>query len=495
MAESALDHGSSTGDDYKKEIEAVYDRMQTLTMEEMTRIHDASMDILKNTGIIFNDPEALEIFVENDFRVHNKTVFFQEKDISKALESCPSRFKINARNPAKSVWVGEDDFVFLPSSGAPFIATKTGGQRQATIEDYENFCKLVQTSKHVDMIASTMVGPNDIPTDKAHLDMLLANILLCDKPFMGSSFSRQGCRDTMEMASIVWGGKEKLKEMPVTVNLINPLSPLAYSEEMTGSIIECSRLRQPLLIANMVMAGSSGPIRLAGVLAMQTAEVLAGLVLAQLVGPGTPIIIGATSTPLDMKSGAAPIGAPEVPVLVSMTAQMARFYKLPSRSGGSLTDAHFPDAQAGMESALTLLTAARNGVNFILQGCGTMGGYMTISYEKFIMDEEMCGMIRTMLSPVEITDESIDVENIKKVGAGGQFLTQPVTLKRCRSEFFLPELNNRKNYSAWTSAGSKPIHVLAAEKVAERLEHYQKPEIDAAVEKALHDYVNLRKQK
>lgn len=468
----------------------MYDRMQTLTRDEMTMIHEGSMDILENYGIVFNHEEAVGLFRKNGFKTDGNRVFIKEENVYKFLETCPSRFRVTARNPEKSVWIGEDDFVFLPSSGAPFISTIDGHQRRATIEDYQNFCRLVHTSASVDMIASTMVGPSDIPSHKAHLDMLLANLTLCDKPFMGSSFSQQGCRDTIEMAAIVWGGKDKITETPVTVNLINPLSPLAYSKEMSGAIIELARYRQPLVIANMIMAGSSGPIRLAGVTALQNAEVMAGLVLSQMVGPGTPVIYGATSVPLDMKSGAAPIGAPEVAILASITAQMARFYKLPCRTGGSLTDAHAPDAQAGMESALALITAARNGANFILHACGTMGGYMAIGYEKFVIDEEACAMVRTILSPVEVSKESIDTETIKVVGAGGQFLTHPSTLQRCRTEFFLPVLNNRKNNDKWMKSGAKSIQETAADQVKNRLESFQAPDMPEETKQRLAAYVD-----
>jgi len=467
--------------------------MQTLTKGQMTKLHDASMDILENTGVVFNESEALKIFKKNGFKVDGKTVFFTEKDLTKALESAPARFKVTARNPEKSVIIGGDDFVFVPAYGAPFITASNGEQRKATMQDYENFCKLVQTSKYIDMNGIVMVEPSDVPSETAYLDMLFSNIVLCDKAFMGSTHSKKSACDTIEMAGIVWGNKKKIKEMPVTVSLINVLTPLQFSEEMAGALIELARYSQPCVVANMVMAGASGPISLPGVLALLNAEILAGLTLAQLVGPGTPIIYGSTSTPIDMKSAAGATGAPEVPMLVSATAQMAQFYNLPSRSGGGLTDAHFPDAQAGIEAALTLYTAARNGINFILNSCGHLGSHMSMSYEKFIMDEELCGMIRHLLKRMEITDENIDVEEIKSVGIGGQYLTLPKTVKLCRTGFFMTDLMNRKNYQAWSKAGSKRIDEVSSDLLARRLASYEKPETDPAIENALSEYVTKRK--
>jgi trimethylamine--corrinoid protein Co-methyltransferase len=243
------------------------------------------------------------------------------------------------------------------------------------------------------------------------------------------------------------------------------------------------------------MAGGSGPVTLDGVLALQNAEILAGITLAQLVRPGVPVVYGSTSSAMDMKTGALSIGAPELSKNIHLTAQMARFYNLPSRSGGSLTDALAVDAQAGAESALALSTAARSGINFILHSCGILGSYIAMSFEKFLIDEEVCGMVRNMLKPLALTDESIDINVIKEVGIGGQYLTHPKTFQLCRTEFFMPTLMSRKNPDAWMKAGKKRIDELAEDKVAQRLASYERPEIDPGIEKKLTEYVEERKNK
>ncbi len=246
-------------------------------------------------------------------------------------------------------------------------------------------------------------------------------------------------------------------------------------------------------MASLIMAGGSGPVTLAGVLALQNAEILAGITLAQLVRAGAPVIYGSTSSAMDMKTGALSIGAPELSKNIHMVAQMARFYNLPSRAGGGLTDALAMDAQAGVESALALSTAARIGINFILHSCGILGSYIAMSFEKFLVDEEACGLIRSMQKPLEITDESIDIDVIKQVGIGGQYLTHPKTFKLCRTEFHMPALMARQNPDAWSKAGKKSIDMIAEDRVAQRLATYEKPEIDPAIEKELTQYVENRK--
>ncbi|MGA6927448.1 MAG: trimethylamine methyltransferase family protein [Desulfosarcina sp.] len=474
----------------------MYDRMQTISTEQMTRIHDASMALLSSVGVAFNEPEALEIFASNGFRVDGKTVYMTEAQVQQALASAPSTFTVTARNPEKSVALGEDDFVFVPGYGAPFVALPDGSQRHATMADYDNFCKLVQTSKSIDMNGFMMVEPSDVPPETAHLDMMFSSIVLCDKPFMGSPVSRQGARDCIEMASLLWGGKEKLAAAgPVSVSLINSLSPLQFSDEMAGSLIELARAGQGCVIASLIMAGSSGPVTLAGVLALQNAEILAGITLAQLVHPGVPVIYGSTSSAMDMRSGGLSIGCPELSMVVSATAQLARFYKLPSRGGGGLTDAHFADGQAAGESALALSTATRSGINFILHAAGILGSYIAMSFEKFLMDEEMCGVLRKLIKPIDFSDDAIDVEMIKTVGIGGQYLTQPKTFKLCRTEFYNTDFLNRQNYAAWRAAGSKRIDQAATDMLSQRLAAYEKPPIDPDIETALTAYVARRKNK
>ena len=470
-------------------------RIPNYSKKELTHIHDASMDLLKNIGVAFKDDEALGIFKKNGFRVDGNTIFFSEKQVCRAVESAPAHFKVAARNPANSVSIGGDGVALAPGYGAAFIITRDGEQRNATMADYDMFCKLVQTSRTIDMNGFLMAAPSDLPAETAHLDMLYSNITLCDKPFMGSPVSRTGVEDCIEMASMVWGGKENLTESPVTVSLITPLSPLQYSAEMAGAVITLARYNQACILSALIMAGSSGPLGLAGVLVQQNAEILAGVTLTQLVRPGAPVIIGGTSAIMDMRTGCLSMGAPEVARISSATTQMAKFYNLPARSGSANTDAHFPNAQAGFESATNFHVALQNGSNYILHAAGILGAYNAMSFEKFIIDEEICSQILESLKPVTITDESIDIDSIKEVGIGGNYLTHPKTYEQCRSAFYLSNLVNRNGFSGWQEEGAKNITDKAAELLEERLSAYVKPDIDPQLEKDLFAYVQKTRKK
>ncbi len=469
------------------------DRMQVFSRDEITLIHDASMEILSETGVKFCAAEAVEIFQQHGFKTDGPRVFITEADVLRALETTPSRFSVHARDPDKMVSIGEDDFVFLPTAGAPNVSDADGDRRPATLADYHICCKLVQTSDQLDMNGFAMIQPTELPSQTAHLDMQLANMLMCDKPALGASMFRQAALDSLEMTAIAWGGKENMQKQPVIATVVSAASPLKYAGDEAETIIDFARLGQPLVITDMVLAGTSGPVSLPGLLAQANAEILSGTVLAQLVGPGTPVVYGSVSAPSDMRTVVSAVGAPEAVALASAVIQVARFYRLPCRTGGMLTNAHCPDAQAAAEATLMMSTAVRNGANFILHACGQLGSYISMSFEKWLLDEEVCRTLRRMLTAMDINVASIDVETIKSLGSDGNYLTHPTTFKHCRS-LYRPNLFTRNDYQQWRNQGGKRVSQVAAENLDKRLAQYQKPPIDAGLEQELREFVDRRKQ-
>jgi trimethylamine--corrinoid protein Co-methyltransferase len=459
--------------------------MQTLSPQDIDKIHQATMAILAQTGVAFNDPVSVDLFKKSGFKVDGKTVFLTEKEVMKAVSQAPPAFTVKALNPQKSVKIGGNDFALLPGYGAPFVTEPGGVLRDSLFSDYENFVKLVHGSKYLDMNGFLMVEPNDCSLDVAHLDMFLSGLVKCDKPLMGTPLSRKAAKDCVELLAVAFGGNDKLMDQPATVSLCNSLSPLQFSEEMAASIVELARGGQAVCVAALIMTGSSGPITIPGVLALQNAEILAGVTLAQLARPGAPVIYGSTSSAMDMKSGSLSIGAPELSVFTSFTAQIADHYKLPSRSGGGLCDSMLTDAQAGAESALGLFNAINSGINFVIHAAGILGGYISISLEKFILDEEVAGMIKRMIKPTVFDDETIDLASIQKVGPGGHYLNEPKTFKLCRKELFLTSVMNRANSETWVKNGKMDLEAVATLKVKERLARYQAPDFPPSLKKDL----------
>ena len=461
-------------------------RDEVLSPDDIEQIHNTSMKIMANVGVRFPDDDVIAVFKEHGVKTDGHTVYLEEKQMMDALESVPKQFTILARNSDRNVTVGDGKPVFAPGYGAPFLVDYEVGKRAPTMEDYHNLVKLAHALPNQDMSGHLIVEPEGVPAP--HLAMLHAHMVHSDKAFIGSAAGAVGARHTMEMAAILLG-EDTVKENAVTISLINSLTPLGYSDEMLAALMEYARRRQPVIIAALAMCGSTGPVTLAGTLALQTAELLAGIALTQLVSPGTPVVFGSTSTNIDMKSGALAIGSPELSLMIAAHAQLARYYGLPSRSGGSLADASFPDAQAGFESMFGLLTTVNSGVDFVLHAAGILNAYLVFSYEKFVLDDEMCGMLRHFQRGIEVTPETLAYDVIANVGSGGNYLMETHTLQRCRTEFWQPTLVDRSGLDAWMEGGRQRAVDRAHERWRKLVEEHEDPLLDETVARQLRTFV------
>ncbi len=468
------------------------DRMQTIDKSELDKIHQATLRVLMETGIRFQDEEAVEIFKQHGIKTDKDVVFIDPKTLESAIESVPSQFTLQGRNPSKNVTIGGDHIALAPGYGSCQILTASGEMRDPVCEDYDNFCKLVHTSKILNMNGCLMVDPSDIDPRKSHRYMLRSNILLCDKPFFGSSVSREAAQDSFHMAGMAWGGKDQIKDKSVMIAIINSLSPLQYSAEMAGAIVEYAKNGQANMLGGMVMAGATGPVKLQGTIVLQNAEFLSGVVLAQLTRPGAPCVYGGTSTITDMRTGLPSVGAPEQMIMQNAQSQIARYYNLPCRGSGGISDGFIPDGQAAMESAMSLMNTLRSGSHFIMQSAGILSAYLAMSYEKFIMDEEILAKLLRIFKPLDFSEEHIDLETIQTIGIGDEYLTHPTTYKHFKKEYYVSGLTRRQSYEAWVESGKKTIHEKAGQKVKERIEAYKKPDISPDIEKDLNKYAELK---
>ena len=452
-------------------------------------IHKYSLELLNDTGIRFPNEKALRIFRGHGFRTDGEMVFFKEKDIQTALETIPSVFTIKARNPEKDIRIGGDSYMMAPGYGPPFIIEPSGEKRNALLDDVHKFCKLVQTSKYLDFNSSIVVQPTEVPQETAHLDILLATLLMTDKPIMGSSSSEIAARDSLKLAEMVWDNTDE----PVMISLVDSLSPLQYAAEMVDSLMVFAKAGQPLIVHSSCSLGSTGPITIAGSLVISNATTLAGICLAQLINPGTPIVYGLGGSPTEMKTGGYVNASPEDAKHTAIVTALGRYYSIPCRSQGALTESFCLDYQAGMESAMMLTTAALSGANLSLHACGTYGSMLGMSYEKFIADEDLCGAVKKLMQPVEFTDDAFAMDMIKELGTSGNYLMEMHTLKRCRSEFFIPDLSIRTIHNKWLEMEPRDITERASGILTKRFAEYEKPEIDSDIEKRLVQYVNKRK--
>jgi trimethylamine--corrinoid protein Co-methyltransferase len=461
-----------------------------LDKTSLDNIHQYSLDLLKDTGIRFPSDKALAVFKKHGVRVDGSMVHFEDKDIQRTLQTVPAAFSIEARNPARNIRIGENNYVMAPGYGPPFIIGPTGEKRDANRADVETFCKLVQTSKSLDFNSAMVVQPKDAPPETVHLDILLATMTLTDKPLMGSSVSETAACDSLKLAEIIWGRLDR----PVMLSLINSLSPLQYAQESVEALMVFAEAGQPAIIHSACTLGLTGPITIAGSLVVSNATTLAGICLAQLINPGTPLVYGLGGSPVDMRTGEYVNASPEDAKNVALAAAMGEYYTMPCRGQGALTESFCLDYQAGMESAVMLTVAALSGIHVGLHNCGTFGSMIAMSFEKFIADEDLCSVVKALMKPLELTEEAVALDLIKEMGTAGNYLMQDHTLNRCRTEFFLPDLGIRTLYTNWLEMEPREITARAGLLLNKRLAEYEKPEIDVKIEEKLVDYVKQRKR-
>lgn len=461
--------------------------MWDLTSEDITKLHEATLDLFETTGIGFLCDEAIEVFKANDFRVEDHTVFFTEAQIAKALESCPSSFTVYARNEKNNVVIGGGEPVFSPIYGPPHVVDFDDNLRRGTLDDYHTLTKLAQSLPNQDMVGYLLCDPSDVESTKAHLHMLYSSMVYSDKPFMGASTQAdKGVEDMMQMGEIVFDcDREYLKEHPFSISLINSLTPLRYEEQSIKALMACARNRQPMLIASLVTGGATGPITMGGTAVLQNAEVLAGIVLAQLINPGTPVIYGCASGIMDMRTVVVSLGAPEFQKIQRIGIQLGHHYGLPCRGGGGLTESCDVDAQAGMESMSATLTAMDRGVDFVQHASGCVSSYLAASFNKLVFDDEVCGYGRDMRQKPDLTDEGLALDIIKEVGPGGEYLTNMHTAMHCRDAAWMPELAFRGGLDSYFASGKPQYKDAVRERGMKLVENFKMPAIDEAVKAKL----------
>lgn len=467
---------------------------ELLDSEQLETLHQTSLEILAEVGMDFYSENARNLLAEAGMRVTGETVYFDPTLVEKYVAEAPGSFQQLARNPARNVIVGDGRLCMAPVYGPPFVRDLAGGRRSATIKDFENFVKLAYASQYINHSGGTVVEPNDLPQETRHLDMLKSHIRFSDKPFMGSVTSGQNAADSLEIARILFG-PDQIKQNPALMSLININSPRQFDEGMLAALTTYAQANQATVITPFILSGAMAPISIAGTVVQQNAEVLAGITYAQIVNPGAPVVYGSFMTNIDLKSGAPVFGSAESQLGLYASAQLSRRYGLPFRSGGMFTSAKLTDPQSAYESMMTMLPAINAHTNLILHAAGWLENGLTAGYEKFMLDDEILGMIHRFLAGYESFDsEGLALDSIRQVEPGGHHLGTEHTMRHFREAFHRPDIFDYQDLDSWQQAGAVGLEQRAAQRVEAVLADFQPPHLDEAVEKALEEFFASRKQ-
>jgi trimethylamine---corrinoid protein Co-methyltransferase len=464
-----------------------------LSEENLIKIETTADRILAEVGIEFrDDPVALNHWKTAGAEVDGLLVKFPPGMLREILKSAPSQFTQHARNPANNVEIGGKSVVFSPAYGSPFVMDLDRGRRFGTIEDFRNFIKLAQSSPNFHHSGGTICEPTDIAVNKRHLDMVMAHLTLSDRPFMGSVTSEARAEDSIDMARIAFGADFVDKNCVILGN-VNVNSPLVWDGTMTNALRAYARANQAAVIVPFILGGAMGPVTNAGAIAQSLAETMAGCALTQLERKGAPVIFGNFLSSMSLRSGSPTFGTPEPAIGSMVIGQLARRLNLPLRCAGNFTTSKLPDAQAMTEGTMSMLSAIHCGANFILHSAGFLDGLLSMSYEKFMLDADLCGALHSYLDGIKIDDNELALDAFKEVGPGNHFFGCAHTMANYQTAFWDSDLADNDPFEKWEAAGSTDAATRANTLWKKRLAEYEAPALDAGIRQALEEFVSAKK--
>ncbi len=467
-------------------------RYDILSEESMSVLDLGWRRIVSEIGVEFMSPWAVELLREAGQTVEDVNVKFDPEWILAQVAKVPSEFNLRARNPKNNVHIGGNSMVFGGVYGPPFVR-EGSVRRDATFNDFQNFCKLAQSFDALDSVGGVVCEPNDLSLDSRHLDMAFAAATLTDKFFMGNVVTAENARDVIHIAEILHGGRAAIEETPALISLINCNSPLRWDDRMLDSLREYVLAGQPVVVTPFLLMGAMSPVTIPATLAQQIAEALTGLALAQLVRPGAPVVFGSFLSNIDMQSGSPQFGTPESGIGLLCTGQIARHFKLPFRGGGGLNSSQTVDAQSAYQTMMTMMPTFLSGTNWVMHTAGWLEGGLVSSYDKFILDVEILQSLMAEFTPLEFNESSLAFDAHVEVGHGGHFLGAAHTMDRFRDCFYRPFLTNSDNYERWNRLGARDTRARAEEIWKKKLEDYVMPDMDPSTLLELSEFVAQRK--
>lgn len=451
------------------------DYLEFFSKDDMDAIHATSLKILKEVGLKVTNDQAFEIYADTEAEVdkESRIVKFPAKLIEEALEKTPKGFIWQARDPEKNLIMRDTIVHFSPAACPPFVRDlETGEQRPAT---YQDCCNMVKINDALERVADCFcpIFPTDVPTGSEHYYMMRAMTENSDKCVRGRITGTDVALDSIRIMKKITESSEAAPEGPNMIALTDTISPLRTDDEIVDGIVEFVKEGFPVILSAEMMAGATGPVTLAGTLALQNAEILSHVVLCQKINPGVPLIYGSTSSIMDMKSSMLRYGAPEMALINAATAQLGRYYGMPSRGAAGCADSKELDMQNGYEVAINVMMSALAGVNYMTQSIGGMDMGLSVSYRKIMIDHEMLGSVIRCLEGIRVDEEALAYEVIKNVGPGGTFLTHMHTFQNFRKEHFIPELADATSYTVWNDKGRVSLEEKAKAQVEDILKNHK----------------------
>lgn len=448
------------------------------TQEDADFVHEQSLQVLAETGCVFDDEKTIEIFRKHGAKIDGVTVYFTKELIDKALSTVVDSFEIH--RPDGTLYSMGKGSKTMCTAGSPPYILDNDQFRFAVMDDYVNICKLVQTSDCLDMTHLNLCDVYDINRNERAYYMMAALLKHTTLPISITSLMTAN-EDTgmiagnlIDMVSRFTG----IDNGHVLIGCVSPISPLAYIKEALDALYVYCERNQPIQLATCSLPVLTSQASLLGTVIQNNAELLAAITLIQLIKPGLPVFYGNTSTSTNLRKVSMSLGSSETALISLATAKMAKYYHMPFRASGALNDAVDIDYQAGAESTLNLMCGVLSDVDLVYFAAGMLSGFNVTSLEKYVVDEQMIKMVKRLYKGMSIDRTKDYTAEINKVGPRGSFL-KGRTPKEYRAEHFVPDIFIKQDYKSWEAEGSIGIKAKASEVVTQRLEGYQAPDISA----------------
>jgi len=426
-----------------------------LTPKDVKQIDDTAHQILEEVGIHICDGVFLDMLKTAGATVDydNERVCFPTDLLGEVLSLAPSRFTLHSRDGQNDLFLG-DDKVHFTNGGRVFrlFDTETGDYRLTMLRDVAQTAKLVNHLKHLDSYIIACQA-HDLAPKNYHLNEFYHAFDCTTKHVMGGCDNLKGVRQVWELASFIAGGEDKFKENPFVSIITNLISPLTIGSNALNILNFCVKHGIPVTCAPAPITGATSPATLAGTLAQMHAEALAGVAIAQILSPGAKVLYGAVPSTIDLRSMELAMGSVEMGMMNAAAVQLAKLYQLPVYASAGVSEAKRPDIQAGCEKSLTILLVGMAGADYIHLAAGMLDSGNTISYEQYIIDDEIIGMVKRVLAGIKVNKETLGFDVIKKVGPGGNYVVEDHTIEHMLDEFFYPNPSVRLNFDIWQDAG------------------------------------------
>ncbi len=376
-----------------------------------------------------------------------------------------------------------------------YAPEKKSGVRDSVLADTVSQIRIVDTLKNM-MCSHVDVWPNDIEYMEMHCHTIKAWAKNSRKPYGLGALGRTASQDMMELMKILVGGEEELISRPRFIGFFNPTSPLLHPTIMLNGLGVFAKHKQPLIIAPAASAGSTAPVTLAGLIVQTNMEILSALVLTQMINPGAPILYSTMSAPMDPVTSNVAWGSIETGLITSAFAQMGRFYNIPSRGPGVITDSKTFDLQNGYERLMTLFCAATSGINYITCA-GTYESSLTEALELLVIDDDLASIVNRAKQGISVDENTLAEEVIREVSQKEKkhYLGLKHSVKNIRKELYISKLADRNRRNIWKKQGSKDIMQRAREKVDQILATQEGPGMEPDIEKQFDAYWEIVKKR